>query len=223
MAHFWDILIGTDSTYSSSESRAAIVSSRSMVHFIERSIVGLKFKADFYRLCISCSKEPIETEFWIGRDPAIATINLQIDLGDFLKSESAMHDAFERVIRLGFNRASQYVSLPIAEVNAALDEFINEGYKSRWVHADKTWKRLGVRVVIECDHHVDRFDLKQRIYKDNELLFDEVIATELPREWLFHGILGKLTLRDKTIVYEKGKSIISKYDLSEQIMTERPS
>ncbi|MEO0414936.1 MAG: hypothetical protein AAF226_08295 [Verrucomicrobiota bacterium] len=221
MAHFWDILINLEGDYSQDEREAAIVSSRSMVHFIERSIVGLNFKADFYRLIIECSKEPVkeEHEFWLQKDPDIATVSIEVELGDFLKTESAMHDAFEKVIREGFQAASKYVSLPVDEVNDALDEFIEGGYKSRWIQADKTWKRKKTRAVVECDHRVESFDISQKIFVEDELIYKEQIVSEMPRERLFHYYLGNLIMRGNTIFYEKGKSPITAYDLATRQMT----
>lgn len=116
MPVFNSILINLDlATYSDEESKAAIVSSRSMTHYIERASAPLRYQADFYRLCIRCSKQNKgQQEFSVRKDPAIASVELTIDLGDFLQSEQAMHNAFEKVIRQGFGVASSYVGSEIA-------------------------------------------------------------------------------------------------------------
>jgi hypothetical protein len=213
MSRFWQIDIGLDNTYSKDEQTAVIVASRSMIHFVERRLYPLNFRSDFYRLLIHCTKGDVEREFYKVTDPPIATVNICLDLGEFLNSEDSLQNAFMKIIQAGINKALQYELLPIKEIIYALQLFKKNGYVSKWTHIDKEWKRKGLRCVIEGDHKTDTFDLTQKIFKNGNLCKDKLIAKIKPREGLFYPFLGKATLKDNQIIYSNKGYIISTYNI----------
>ena len=215
MTRFWNFILGLNSTYSEEERTTTIVASRSMANFIEQRLYSLNFRSDFSRLIIQCSREPADIEFHKGTDPAIATIYINLELGDFLASEESMHKAFSLMLSTGVEKALKHEPLPSSQIMAALDEFNNNGHINQWVHVDKLWKRKDYRCVIECDLRTDAFYLTQKIYKGDILLVEKLIGETLPREWLFHQLLGKLTLKENYIVYANKQKTISTFRIEE--------
>jgi hypothetical protein len=214
MTRFWDIQLVLDSTYTEEEQKTVIVNSRSMVHFIERLLYPLNFRSEFSRLVINCSKSPIETEFRLAKDPAIAYVNISQDLGCFIHSDDEKYLAFESILKHGFEVAAKYVELPKAEVFSAIEKFKSVGFKNEWVHIEKTWKRKEVTCIIECHHQLNTFQLTQKIYKCGTLVQDSIIAESMPREWLFNQLLGKVALKEGgKLIYSVKSKVLSTFDL----------
>jgi len=87
------------------------------------------------------------------------------------------------------------------------------GCVNQWIHEDKSWKRAGVRSVIQCELRTDAFVLTQRVYKSEILIGEAMIARTKPREWLFYPLLGNLTLSGSRVLYRAKQRLISCYDL----------
>ncbi|MBB1350032.1 MULTISPECIES: hypothetical protein [unclassified Pseudoalteromonas] len=210
MTRFWDIQLVLDSTYTEEEQKTVIVNSRSMVHFIERHLYPLNFRSKFSRLVISCSKLPVETEFSLGKDPAIAHVNISQDLGCFIHSDDEKYLAFEKILKHGFEVAEKYAELPKSEVFDAIEQFKSTGFKNEWVHIEKTWKRKGVTCIIECHHKLNTFQLVQKLYKCDALVHSSIIAESMPREWLFNQLLGKVVLKEGgKLIYSVKSEVLS--------------
>jgi hypothetical protein len=69
---FWDIQILLNNEYSDSESKAVIVNSRTICHFVERTIYPLNHPCEFARLVIECSKSENKEEFRKFKDPKVS-------------------------------------------------------------------------------------------------------------------------------------------------------
>ena len=119
------------------------------------------------------------------------------------------------MLSTGVEKALKHSPLPSRQIMEALDEFSNNGCLNQWTHIDKLWKRKAYRCVMKCDHRTDTFYLTQKVYKYDVLLAEELIAKTLPREWLFHQFLGKLTLKENCIVYANKQKTISTFRIDE--------
>ena len=185
-----------------------------MINFIEKQIYPLNFRSEFSRLVINVSKESLSKEFWQTKDPAIAYVNITIDLENFTASNSQKLSAFEKVLKLGVDVALRHTKLPKAEIMTAIESFKACGFENKWVHFDKTWKRKGLRCVLECNHEMESFTLVQKLYKDDAIIVEKVIAESLPRELLYQQLLGKVVLKENTrLVYSAKGMELSAYDI----------
>jgi hypothetical protein len=144
----------------------------------------------------------------------MATVFVQLDIDGFEKSTDSKFQAFKALILEGIKAASKYANFPTSEINNSLEHFMQSGYQNKWVYLDKAWKRKNIRCKIICNHQIDVFELTQQIFLNDVLQHEKVLVRTMPREFLYHQYLGKLALKDGSqIVYSKGKSEISSYDI----------
>jgi hypothetical protein len=214
MALFDGIQLILEDGFSADEAAAVTMRSRSMIHFIEGRLAAHGFESEFTKLNIYVSKSTVSGELIRYKEPKrFIGISIQFDPGDFLEPLAKFHEACAAMVRVGFAATSRHLDLPIDEVSKAIDEFFEGNFENRWTHADKSWKRAGIRSVILCELLPDAFILTQRIYKDGELVGEAMIARIKPREGLFDRVLGGLTLSGSQILYRGKDHLISCFDL----------
>jgi hypothetical protein len=215
MTHFDGLQLILEDGFSKEESVAVTIGSRSMINFVERRLAALKFQSVFTKLNIGVSKSSASNSLIRYREPKrFIGIQIQMDPGGFLNPVSKFHQSCAEMVRMGLRAASRHVELPINEAFRAIVDFIAGGYVNRWIHADKTWKRIGYRSAITCDLRTDAFILTQSFYRGEELVTEAMIARTKPREGLFYPLLGKLTLSESQITYRANKELLSRYDLT---------
>ncbi|HEY1123659.1 MAG TPA: hypothetical protein VGE67_18730 [Haloferula sp.] len=214
MALFDGIQLVLEDGFSADEAAAVTMRSRSMINFIEGRLAAYGFESEFTKLNIHVSKSPVSGQLIRDKEPKrFIGISIQLDPGDFLEPLATFHEACATMVRSGFDAASRHVDLPCAEVAKAIDEFFEGNFENRWIHAEKSWKRAGIRSVILCELLPDAFILTQQIYRSEELIGESMIARTKPREWLFYRVLGGLTLSGSQLLYRGKDHLISSFDL----------
>ena len=214
MPRFDGIQLVLQDGFSRDEAVAVTLASRSMVHFIERRLAARNFESEYTKLNIDVSKSPVADRLIRYKEPKrFIGIAIQVDPGEFLEPPARFHQVCANMVRMGLRAASHHVDLPLEEVSESIDEFFKIGFVNQWTHADKIWKRAGVRSAIQCDLRTDAFVLTQRIYRGEGLTDEAIIARTKPREWLFYPFFGKLTLSGSEILYRAKGRMISRYDL----------
>jgi len=214
MALFDGIQLILEEGFSADEAAAVTMRSRSMINFIERRLAARGFESEFTKLNIYASKLAVSGELIRYKEPKrFIGISIQSDPGDFLEPLAKFHEVCATMVRSGFDAASRHVDLPSDQVSEAIDEFFEGNFENRWTHADKSWKRAGIRSVILCELSPNVFILTQQIYRSEELIDEAMIARTKPREWLFSRVLGGLTLSGSQILYRGKEHLISCFDL----------
>lgn len=215
MARFDGIQLILKDGFSKEEAVTVTMRSRSMIHFVERQLAAYGFESEFTKLNIDVYKSSVSDGLIRYKEPKrFIGISIQVDPGEFLEPPAKFHEACATMVRTGLCAASRHVDLPVDEASRAIDEFFELSFVNRWTHADKSWKRAGVRSVILCELRTDAFILTQCIYRDEELIGEAMIARTKPREWLFVPLLGTLTLSDSQVLYRAKNHLISRYDLN---------
>ena len=215
MARFDGIQLILNDGFSKEETLAVTMGSRSMIHFVERRLVAYGFESEFTKLNIEVSKSAVSDKLIRYKEPKrFIGISIQIDPGEFLEPPSKFHQACATMVRTGLCAALRHVDLPAEAASGAIDDFFELSFVNQWTHADKSWKRAGVRSMVLCELRTDAFILTQRIYRGEELIGEAMIGRTKPREWLFFQLLGTLTLSDSQILYRAKNHLISRYDLN---------
>lgn len=215
MPRFYGIQLVLEDGFSKDEAATVTMASRSMIQYVERRLAAQNFESEFTKLNIYVSKSKVDDDLIRYKEPKrFIGIKIEVDPGEFLEPPSTFYLACAEMVRTGLQVASQHVELPVSEVSKAIDEFFELGFVNRWTHADKTWKRAGVRSEILGELRTDEFVLTQRVYSDDALIDEAVIARTKPRERLFYPLLGVLTLSDFQILYRAKGKLVSRYDLN---------
>ena len=220
MRSFRQIDLVLNDGFSAAERKAVTMGSRSMLNYVERQLASDAFSAEFTRLNIYCSRLPVIESLERRKEPWLVGIKIHYDPGDFLSSTSNFQIACSEMVQRGVRAASFHTPMPVEKVVSAVAEFFDVGCVNQWIHAEKSWARIGVKSVVSCELRMDIFLLWQSIYRGNVLETKAVIATTKPREGLFHAVLGKLSVADHHVLFRSKAGVISSYDLQNRIFVD---
>jgi hypothetical protein len=116
--------------------------SRSICHFLQRELKGLKFAADgFKRICFIGMPSPLAE--CVVNSTKVLSVEIDFDEAHYLglaKTEGALNDFFSTLLLAGFNKCQAQFDIPLAELLAGLDKFRAGNYVNQWCFKTQTIK-----------------------------------------------------------------------------------
>ncbi len=98
---------------------------------------------------------------------------------------SEHHEFFTGMMVDGLEKGARHHRIPLAELQAAIEEFRSEGYKNEWMHQKKLLRPLGVHASLLCRLDTHNFTLTLKLERKGVTLFEQQILETLPDELIF--------------------------------------
>lgn len=204
-----------DGTYSSEEKKDFIFKSRCICNYLERALAEEGFETTLSRVNIHCSKRAIRASAQPLKGAPYLEVRIHYDVPRVAGlDEPALQHHYMRIIDLGLSAADEFMPVPYSYCMEVLQQFENGGFVNEWVQAEKNWEKPSVQCKVLARLTTEKFTILQQIYRDGDLIADDIIAETRPREMLFIDYLGGLSLdRSRNIVYKRKKRLLSKFNL----------
>jgi hypothetical protein len=215
MAYLRQIELHLDSgTYSEQERTSFLLTARCCCNYLERQLRQLRLKSKYSRLIIICTRDPLQAAVApLKHEPYLEAI-IPFDAKPVQGlSEKAIHQQVMQAVVAGMTAARRFTPMPLRECQTVLKSFQTGGFVNRWVAREKGWSRKKCRCEVAADMTLDRLTLTQRVYVDDELVAEKLLAETKPREGLYEHFLGDFALDPKgRIQYRAGTKILTVFD-----------
>ena len=202
-----------DGTYEKSEQKSFLFKSRCVCNFLERALSRERFEAELSRVNIHCSRSIQEPNASRNAITPLLEVKIAYDMppvDSLVEAELQSH--YADILLKGLSAARSYMAIPLDFCKEVLRDFESGGYQNRWVQAEKSWSRLGIRSEVVATLTASAFWLDQRVYSGEQLVAEERVWETRPREWLFHDYLGDLVMtRSGSVVYRAKKKVLTEF------------
>ena len=173
---------------------------RCLCNFVERRLRKLGFRADgFNHLAIEGTPTPLADCPIVSENSALATVGFDSHQYEKLAPEE-WHEFFISMLLEGMKKCSRHHELPVSEIEAAIDEFRQGGYRNEWVHQKKSLRSVGLVASLLCRMDPENFVLTLKLERGGEVVFEEPILKTLPDEIIFAHRFKEVVVEDETVV-----------------------
>lgn len=173
---------------------------RCLCNFVQRHIQTLKIHTpDFSRIVISSDLKDIAVN-----SAGALGVPFAPDIERYrCASPFEKQQYFIEVLTDGLLRANELHPLPLVEINAAIQKFVDNGYENNWTHTSKRFHKQGIAAELICRLTMTEFRLALVVTSRNGKRQEKTIFTSPPDEIFFHHEFKELIIRADSIVVTK--------------------
>lgn len=216
MPIFRQIELFLDGTYSKEERRAFLLGSRCICNYVERELKREKFKSNYSRINIFCTKDERKTGVFPLKNEPYLEVRVRYQMPELSSlTDVALQRNYAEIILLGLNAAKSLMPVPCGVCEAAIRQFEAGGFQNKWVQAKKSWASLSLRCEAVAQLTIYDFTLMQKVYRDGEIVASHKIVETKPREMLFLEYFGDFSLSKRTnILYKAKGKVLTNFDIA---------
>ncbi|PTT76059.1 hypothetical protein DBR42_27570 [Pelomonas sp. HMWF004] len=182
---------------------------RAACNYVQRYARTLKIDTSgFNRIVIHDDPFPSRTPQACIRGEKALVVPFDFDSSRYIGAAANQKQAyFCELLRHGLVGAAQFGLLHHVELLAKVDEFENNGYVNRWVHASRSIRRHGCTAELLCEMNLEAFTLTLELHRAaNDPLRIPLLTTK-PDELLFHNEFKGLEIHGDHLVITKRGSV----------------
>lgn len=121
------------------------------------------------------------------------------------------HEFFIGMFVEGLEKCARHHRIPLAELQAALEEFRRGGYRNEWTHQKKLLRPVGLQASLLCRLDTAKFALTLKLERKGTTVFEQQVLETKPDELIFaHRFKEVVVDGDALVVKDKlGKPAFS--------------
>ncbi len=204
-----------DGNYSQEDKKIFLFKSRCLCNFWEREVSKLKFTSKYSRINVyvtdGCTEVRVQAMKVVPFLEVV--VNYPIEQISHL-DDIQLQQHYMRILEKALSAAVSAMPIPLEKSLDILRRFEASNYENEWVQSERVWAKKSIKSKVIAELSMQEFKLIQFVYVDCKLAGQIIIAKTQPRELLFDGFLGELSISKSDILeYKKGKNILSQFDL----------
>ena len=173
---------------------------RYVCNFIERALRPLKWATpEFDRICVE-GRENAEAPCSVVPEHALL-VPVGFNQEEYRNTDPAnTHELFLGMLACGFTKCAASHHVPTEALGRIVDAFRAGNYINEWVHKTKLLRPVGLRATMSCSMTSQRFALRVKLERRQDIIFDEIILETLPDELVYTYMFKDVVARDGLVV-----------------------